>query len=109
MKKMFWALPLVLLFGCDGRYKAAQDIVRNELGQPEQIVFRDLKANRDGTIVCGEVTASDKPLENWRFFVAYLNVKGAAVSPTASRMTAAAEMGNPLLAGAAEEFYHACD
>lgn len=96
------------LTGCDKLPGQAKTIVAAELGGPAVIDFRNLRTQRQKGIVCGEVMASDRPGAGWRPFVAYPSLGRAAVSPTAE-IGAEAEMGNPLLKGAAAEFIHACD
>lgn len=94
------------LAGCDDRHSKAEAIVTANLGLPTKIEFRDLRTKGDAQIVCGEVLATGLP--EWRYFVAYLDLDKAVIEPRGG-ISKAAEMGNPLLDGARDEFYGACN
>jgi hypothetical protein len=105
MKKL--AIVLLLMTGsCNATERQAKQIVAEKLGNPEYIECRRVKVK--GNEVCGEVDASDKPGGGFRPFVAYTKLKDAAIMPP-GELTSEAEMGNPLLKGAAYGFVHQCD
>lgn len=109
--RLLACLSLLGVAGCDQAVKSeAQAIVQRQLGNPASIDFRRLrvKSSEHSSIVCGEVEASDRPGAGWRYFVAYPTVGGAAIAPPGG-IGPEGEMGNPLLAGAADGFNHACD
>lgn len=105
MRLFLAVLAGILLTGCDDRHSKAEAIVAANLGSPTKIEFRDLRTKGDAQIVCGEVLASGMP--EWRYFVAYLDLDKAVIEPRGG-ISKDAEMGNPLLDGARDEFYGAC-
>lgn len=110
MTKIWLLLVISLaLGGCDKRIGDARRVVSNELGNPRSAEFRNMRAKNGKPIVCGEVLASDRPHGGWRHFVAYTELGRAAVMPSSAPLTEDAEMGNPLLKGAAGEFLNACE
>lgn len=106
MRMLLMVIAGLCLSACDERHSKAEAIVAANLGSPTKIEFRELRTKGDAQIVCGEVLATGLP--EWRYFVAYLDLDKAVVEPRGG-ISKAAEMANPMLDGARDEFYGACN
>lgn len=70
-----------MLSACDAPFEQAQHDVHYALHSPATADFRDLKMKDGERVVCGEVSASDRPDAGWRRFVVYLDQSKAVVAP----------------------------
>jgi hypothetical protein len=100
---------MVALTGCHPNERQAEQLVREELGNPTQVTFRGIQTKPGNhAVVCGEVDANDHPGAGFRPFIAYIALKRALVMPP-GEVSSDDEMGNPLLKGAANRFLHECE